>query len=185
MTNTDDLFPLPQVLTEYLRSPALELTDSHITSLRQRLSYVEEVMGRVEAGPDDGFVLYDLLNSVENDLLVILASGLPSNLNEDSTYIMHVSWPADCSVASMYEALPQTVVTMLTRGIGKLNMMDSEVARWVGSWCASLRDALQMLTGAVNLENAMAALLAIDLLVTNFISFITAMRLNPFLDRQG
>lgn len=38
---------------------------------------------------------------------------------------------------------------------------------------------------AVKLESAMASLLTIDLLITNFISLIAAMRLNPFLDRQG
>lgn len=181
----DDLFPLPPVLTEYLRSPALERTDSHITSLRQRLSYVKEIMDRVEAGPDDGFVLYDLLSSIENDLLVILAPGNPSDRSEDSTYIMHVSWPADCSVASMYEAFPKSVVAALTRGVGKLSMRDTEATEWVNQWCAALKRILQMLIDADVLESAMAALLAIDLLLTNLVSFITAMHLNPFLDRQG
>jgi len=170
---------------EYLCSPALELTDSHIASLCRRLSYVKEVMDRVKAGPDEGHVLYDLLSSVENDLLVILGSGLPSNRSEDSTYIMHVSWPADCSVASMYEAFPKTVVAALTRGVGKLSMRDTEAAEWVNQWCVALKRILQMLIDADVLESAMAALLAIDLLLTNLVSFITAMHLNPFLDRQG
>ncbi|QET04384.1 MULTISPECIES: hypothetical protein [Cupriavidus] len=185
MTNMDDLFPLPAVLIEYLLSPALDRTDSHITSLCRRLSYVGEVMDRIKAGPDDGQVLYDLLSSVENDLFVILGSGLSSSRSEDSTYIMHVSWPADCSVASMYEALPKTVVAALTRGVGKLGMRDTEATEWVSQWCLALKKILQMLIDADALEHAMAALLAVDLLLTNLVSFITAMHLNPFLDRQG
>jgi hypothetical protein len=176
-----DLSNLPPVLTEYLLAPPLQLSDSHLVALHNRVAYVNEVVEEIEQWTSTLEPLSGLLDPIEVDLLVILGSA-ESHDNRDTTYLIHSSWPADCSIAAMFESLPAEVVLVLTRGIGKILIMEAEAANWVRSWAAAVRVLLNQLANANTLDSAMASLLATDVLLANLVAFITMMRLNPMLN---
>jgi len=168
------------VLTDYLLAPPLKLSEAHIASLRNRVSYVNEVVQEIEQWTGALEPLSSLLDPIEVDLLVILGSA-ESHDDRDTTYLIHSSWPADCSIAAMFESLPVEVVSVLTRGIGKVLVMEGEAANWVKSWAGAARIVLDQLVNTDSLDSAMASLLAMDILLANLVAFITAMRLNPML----
>ncbi|EHP44259.1 hypothetical protein OR16_04757 [Cupriavidus basilensis OR16] len=174
---------MPSALAEYLRSPALERSDAHIATLQSRLNYIAEVVEAVSQWSGDrARPVFALLNEIESDLLVIIG-GESKDGREDSTYIMHSSWPADCSAAAMFESLPKRVVSVMNRGVGKVLLMDPEAEKWVVGWGSAMRDLASAFAGSANLEQSMGRLMALDIMLTNMLSFIASMRLNPMIEK--
>ncbi|MDE4917177.1 hypothetical protein ACUXAV_005962 [Cupriavidus metallidurans] len=182
MSNDIDI---PNTLVEYLRAPPLELTDIHIRSFVGRMTYVAEVAEKVahwEKYRDES--LFSMLNNVEVDLLVILAHGMQgTGEEEDSTYIMHCSWPSDCNAAAMYEGLPKNAIQTLGKGIGKMLVGEQDAEKWVMSWSSAMQSLLTSFSRSQGLDQAMGAMLAIDIMITNMLSFVSAMRLNSLIEK--
>ncbi|AOZ11087.1 hypothetical protein [Cupriavidus malaysiensis] len=161
----------------------MERTEAFLVSLRSRLSYIAEVADAVTQWADDrGSPVFLLLDEIEVDVLAILGNQGSSN-QEDSTYIMHTSWIADASTAGMYESLPKRVVALMSHGFGKILLAESDAEKWLLSWGSAMQELLVAFTGATNLDHAMGRMIGLDIMLTNLLSFIAAMRLNPMLDR--
>lgn len=162
----------------------MDRPEKQITGFQQRMDYVAEVTEEVakwlEAKEDP---VYSLLDSIEVDLLVILGSGTGSSESDvDSTYIMHCSWPFECSKAGMYESLPSNIRTVLSKGIGKILAEEREVEVWVSQWCTAMQSLLTRFSRSGSLDQAIGSMVAIDVMLTNLWSFVAAMRLNPKLE---
>ncbi|QOT82142.1 hypothetical protein [Cupriavidus basilensis] len=161
----------------------MALSDSHLAALQSRLNYIAEIVDMIAEWSDarDRSIL-SLLDDIENDVLVIIGSESKPD-EEDSTYIMHCSWTSDASKAGMYESLPKKVAAIMTLGIGKILLPAADVEKWVLNWRAAMQELLAAFTRSANLDQAMGRLMGLDIMLTNLLSFIAAMRLNPMIER--
>lgn len=147
------------------------------------MDYVAEVTGEIAKWLEmREEPVFSLLDYIEVDLSAILSSGIGSKESEDSTYIMHCSWPFECSKAGMYESLPGSIRTVLCKGIGKILAEEREVEAWVSQWYAAMESLLARFSRSNSLDQAIGSMLAIDVMLTNMWSFVAAMRLNPKLE---
>ncbi|MEZ0192322.1 hypothetical protein AB9X41_24385 [Ralstonia solanacearum] len=175
---------VPICLLDYLTSPSMERSPTHVESFQQRVAYIQEVCEETEewVGNRDQRA-YAFLDNLDVIVNVILSSGIGREENADSTYLIHSSWTTDLSTAAMHESLPKELVSYLCAGIDRFLLSDAEVDRWIIEWSQHLRHVLDAFAASTTADAAMGRVLAMDLLLQKMACFITILRFNTLIER--
>ncbi|ALF88873.1 MULTISPECIES: hypothetical protein [Ralstonia solanacearum species complex] len=178
---------IPKCLMDYFASASMGLSDIKIKRFQERIDYVFEICGEVEAWVSKGEgAAFSFLDNIDTDIYVILGSELCGKDSDgDSTWLIHSSWASDIEIspAAMLEGLPREFVTFACAGFDRFLLSDQGVDKWIAEWGQSMRLVLDAYVSSVTADRAMGLILGMDLLLQKMSFFITLLRFNTLIKR--
>jgi hypothetical protein len=156
-----------------------DLNETQKRNYKSRLRFIEQITMEMDdwlGGKENDFRSF--LDRIELHLAINQGAPHDADLNI-SSWLMHTSWTFETSARQMYAQLEKELVSELDHPLPGLDPDLTQLNNWLTHQNSALKAALDRFYAAQTFDSAMAHQIAIDILVTNLLSSVVRVRLNP------
>lgn len=173
---------LPSVLTaeDFFQ----KLGEREIHRLYARLAHIEQIYKETEDWvnlPIEDLkqenAPLDFLDNLELDMAIVQAQCNSENDTAITSWLIHSTWLAELPKSELIKGLPPSVLDPICLPQPTLNIDLKNYRSWLAAKNRGLRNAIEMLFSAIDLKDALANLLAIDVLLTDILLGLNKWRL--------
>jgi hypothetical protein len=174
---TDNLLPLALTQSDDYGA----LSPEQRKGLLGRLLHAHELVdGSLLGAKASGDEQKEILSELELDAMT--SSGIGDPEKNVSTYSVHASWTFDCSDCRLADYVDPAVFVAVAALQVTPDASQDQVSAWLRQWSAALRATYDKLSGAKVFCEAIAQLIAIDLLVASLLTKIALLHLSGYLN---
>jgi|HubBroStandDraft_4_1064222.scaffolds.fasta_scaffold179895_1 hypothetical protein len=130
-----------------------------------------------------GEVLRQTLLDLELDAMTFIGVGDPPE-KAVSAWTVHSSWTFECSDCRLGDYVDPTVFVAAEALQVTLDASQAQVSEWLRQWAAALQATFAKLSGAKLFCEAIAQLIAIDMLVASLLMKISLLHISGYLNRR-
>lgn len=152
----------------------INLSEAQKKSLVQRLSYVIELCDRL-ISIKDFKSSYGLISDIELDAWVCIGAPDSDGKDEVSSWVIHTCWVDECDGIDLSKLLEKEVLDGMNN---KSDIESADALRvWINTQEKLIRKSALNAILAINISTFIANLMALNVLLLNFISELSKARL--------
>ena len=152
----------------------IDLSDAQKISLLQRLSYVIELCDRLISIKDFKST-YGLISDIELDVWICIGAPDSDSKDEVSSWVIHTCWVDECEGIDLSKLLEKEIIVGMN---SKANIESADTLHvWINTQEKLIRKSALNVISATNISTFIANLMALNVLLLNFISVLTKARL--------
>lgn len=167
---------LPKCIYDFFNSRGISKSSIH--KMEQRIYRVEDIIKQTNDECNESAKLGELIDILELDLGITI--GLASNTeNSDvSSWVVHSTWTSDFPPnAKLINYLPSDISEALDEGVPSFSCGEKYIKDWLIGRSAVLEYLVKILASSTDYEIAIAAIVAIDAVLTGYYHCLVKLRL--------
>lgn len=174
--------PVPRELPDaFLNASDVKARSSvQVTNFAKRLDYITEIAARIIL---EGLTVVELddFRNFLNDLELDVSVNHHFSSGDDITpWIVHTSWTFDLTARELRSELSKTSLSALQEAIPLLNASRAQFSTWLNTQGVGLREAMDSFYCARSFSNAVANLIAMDIILARILTSLSAATLMDF-----
>jgi hypothetical protein len=175
--DANNLFPLALTQSDDYRA----LSPEQRKGLTGRILHAYELVdGSLLGAKASGGEQKEILPELELDAMTLIGPRDPEK--GVSAYLVHESWTFDCSDCRLADYVDPAVFVAAAALQMTVDASPDQVSAWLRQWSAALQATYDKLSSAKVFCEAIAQLIAIDLLVASLLTKIALLRLSGYLN---
>jgi hypothetical protein len=174
---------VPRALRESADYEAL--TAKQRAGLSGRLLHAHELVeGALLGANTTGDARRQAITDLELDAMAILGVGSAPD-ESVSAWTVHSSWTFECSDRRLADYIDPAVFGAATVPHGPSQLSSLEISPWLRRWSVALQGTFGKFSAATGFCEAIAQLVAIDLLIAALLTVIALLHVTGHLNREG
>src|SRR4029077_7660026 len=175
--NANNLFPLALTQSDDYGA----LSPEQRKGLAGRILHAHELVeGSLLGGKASRDEQKEILSELELDAMTLIGSRDPEKVV--SAWQVHASWTFECSDCRLADFVDPDVFVAVAGFQMTVDASPDQVSAWLRQWSAALQATYDKLLSAKVFCEAIAQLIAIDLLVASLLTKIALLRLSGYLN---